>query len=107
MVVHIHTVKGKGYENAENNKEAFQWVMTFDLGTKKTHFSGAYVKSYGDITGEFLVEKAKADPSIVDITAATPSIVGLDGFRGVLDDQYIDVGIVEEHAVALASGIAK
>ena len=106
VVVHMRTVKGKGYKDAEENKEAFHWVMPFDLETKepKLKFDD---KSYSDIAGEFLVEKAKKDSSIVAITAATPSIVGLNLFRSELKDRYVDVGIAEEHAIALASGIAK
>lgn len=107
VVIHMHTVKGKGYEDAEVNKEAFHWVMPFDLETKSPLFSGEYVKSYGDITSDFLVEKARKDKSIVGITAATPNIVGLGGLRNEFKDQYVDVGIAEEHAIALASGIAK
>lgn len=107
VVIHMHTVKGKGYEDAEVNKEAFHWVMPFDLETKSPLFTGEYVKSYGDITNDFLVEKARKDKSIVGITAATPNIVGLAGLRNEFKDQYVDVGIAEEHAIALASGIAK
>lgn len=107
VVIHMHTVKGKGYEDAEVNKETFHWVMPFDLETKSPLFTGEYVKSYGDITSDFLVEKARKDKSIVGITAATPNIVGLAGLRNEFKDQYVDVGIAEEHAIALASGIAK
>lgn len=106
-VVHIHTIKGKGYKDAEKNKEAFHWVMPFDLETKESKFSNL-PESYTDISGKLLVDKAKEDKSIVVITAATPGPVGLNLFRQEesLKDQYIDVGIAEEHAVALASGIA-
>lgn len=107
VVVHMHTIKGKGYEDAENNKESFHWVMPFDLETKEPLFKGEYVKSYGNITEDFLIEKAKKDKSIVAITAATPGIVGVNRFRSELQDQYVDVGIAEEHAIALASGMAK
>lgn len=106
VVVHMRTVKGKGYKDAEENKEAFHWVMPFDLETKESKFKFDD-KSYSDIAGEFLVEKAKKDSSIVAITAATPSIVGLNKFRREFKDRYVDAGIAEEHAIALASGIAK
>ena len=106
VVIHMHTQKGKGYDDAQENKEAFHWVMPFDLETKEPLFK-TNEKSYGDITDEFLLEKAKKDKSIVGITAATPEIVGLGGIRRELQDQYVDVGIAEEHAIALASGIAK
>ena len=107
VVIHMHTLKGKGYEDAEINKEAFHWVMPFDLERKEEAFTDEYVKTYGDITEDFLIEKAKKDKSIVAITAATPGIVGVNRFRSELQDQYVDVGIAEEHAIALASGMAK
>lgn len=107
VVVHIHTIKGKGYEEAEKNKEAFHWVMPFDLESKESN-TNEFSESYADIVGKFLVEKAKNDKSVVAITAATPALVGLNYFRQEesLREQYVDVGIAEEHAVALASGIA-
>lgn len=107
VVIHMHTLKGKGYEDAEVNKEAFHWVMPFNLESKEKAFTGEYVKTYGEITEDFLIEKAKKDKSIVAITAATPGIVGVNRFRSELQDQYVDVGIAEEHAIALASGMAK
>ena len=107
VVVHIHTIKGKGYEEAEKNKEAFHWVMPFDLENKESDII-EFPESYTDIAGKFLVEKAKKDKKIVAITAATPAPAGLNYFRQEesLKDQYVDVGIAEEHAVAFASGIA-
>lgn len=107
VVVHIHTIKGKGYEEAEKNKEAFHWIMPFDLENKESN-TIEFPESYTDIAGKFLVEKAKKDKKIVAITAATPAPAGLNYFRQEesLKDQYVDVGIAEEHAVAFASGIA-
>lgn len=107
VVIHMKTLKGKGYKDAEVNKEAFHWVMPFDLENKDEETTDKYVKTYGDITEDFLIEKAKKDKSIVAITAATPGIVGVNRFRSELQDQYVDVGIAEEHAIALASGMAK
>ncbi|MEW9077119.1 1-deoxy-D-xylulose-5-phosphate synthase [Terrisporobacter glycolicus] len=107
VVIHMKTLKGKGYKDAEVNKESFHWVMPFDLENKKEELTDEYVKTYGDITEDFLIEKAKKDKSIVAITAATPGIVGVNRFRSELQDQYVDVGIAEEHAIALASGMAK
>ncbi len=105
VVIHMHTIKGKGYEDAEVNKEAFHWVMPFDLETKKPlfDFSG---ENYNQITDDFLCEKASKDKTIVGITAGTPMVVGLNKFRHKFKDQFVDVGIAEEHAIALASGIA-
>ena len=106
VVVHIKTLKGKGYKDAEENKEAFHWVMPFDLETKKPLVDMPAGETYGSITEEFLMKKAAQDKSIVAITAATPGPVNLSKFREKFKNQYIDVGIAEEHAVALASGIA-
>ena len=106
VVVHIKTLKGKGYKDAEENKEAFHWVMPFDLETKKPLVHMPTGETYGSITEEFLMKKAAQDKSIVAITAATPGPVNLSKFREKFKNQYIDVGIAEEHAVALASGIA-
>ena len=105
VVVHINTLKGKGYKDAEENKESFHWVMPFDLETKKplVEFNK---ESYEGIGEELLIQMAMKDSSIVAITAATPNVVGMGTFRQKLKNQYIDVGIAEEHAVALASGIA-
>lgn len=107
VVVHMHTIKGKGYQDAEEQKEAFHWTMPFDLETKKP-FMEEMIESYEDILGKFFVQKAKEDKEVVVITAATPGPVGFNYFRKEADlkDQYVDVGIAEEHAVALASGIA-
>lgn len=107
VVVHINTIKGKGFEDAEKNKEAFHWVMPFDLENKESN-KIEFPEGYTDILGKFLVEKAKEDKKIVAITAATPGPAGLNYFRQEesLKEQYVDVGIAEEHAIALASGIA-
>ena len=107
VVVHIHTIKGKGFEEAEAKKEAFHWVMPFDLENKESN-KIEFPEGYTDILGKFLVEKAKEDKKIVAITAATPGPAGLNYFRQgeSLKEQYVDVGIAEEHAIALASGIA-
>ncbi|MBE6051461.1 MAG: 1-deoxy-D-xylulose-5-phosphate synthase [Clostridium sp.] len=106
VVVHMHTIKGKGYKDAEDNKEAFHWVMPFDLKTKEPLTPKSTDETYGLITEKVLLDKAKEDKTLVGITAATPTLVALGKFRNEFPEQYIDVGIAEEHAVALASGIA-
>ena len=105
VVVHVHTIKGKGYEDAEKNRESFHYVMPFDLETKKPLFTPSS-KNYGQICGDFLLEKAKKDKTIVGITAATPGFLGMNPIRKELPKQYVDVGIAEEHAIALASAMA-
>ena len=107
VVVHMHTVKGKGYADAENNKENFHWVMPFNLETKEPLMKMEPVETYLSMTEDFLLEKAKKDPSVVVINAATPSITGVNKVRYALEKQYVDVGIAEEHAIAMASGMAR
>ncbi|MDU4937531.1 MAG: 1-deoxy-D-xylulose-5-phosphate synthase [Clostridium sp.] len=106
VVIHMHTIKGKGYKDAEENKEAFHWVSPFNLETKEPVNKPTSGESYRSITEEFLMKKASEDPKVVSITAGTPSSVSLGNFRNEFKNQFIDVGIAEEHAVALASGIA-
>lgn len=106
VVIHMHTIKGKGYKGAEENKEAFHWVIPFNLETKEPVNKPTSGESYRSITEEFLMKKASEDPKVVAITAGTPSSVSLGNFRNEFKNQFIDVGIAEEHAVALASGIA-
>lgn len=106
VVIHMHTIKGKGYKDAEENKEAFHWVSPFNLETKEPVNKQTSGESYRSITEEFLMKKASEDPKVVAITAGTPSSVSLGNFRNEFKNQFIDVGIAEEHAVALASGIA-
>ena len=107
VVVHIHTTKGKGYKDAEEKKESFHWVMPFDLETKEPLVKNIPQITYTAITENYLLKKAKQDPTVVGITAATPFGVGVNAVRRELPHQYIDVGIAEEHAVALASGMAQ
>lgn len=107
VVVHIHTLKGKGYLPAETHKEQWHWGMPFDLktGAPKYDFSG--VEDYSDLTAKFLLDEMKKDKSVVAITSGTPSVIGFTPERRQqAGRQFVDVGIAEEHAVALASGIA-
>lgn len=107
VVVHINTVKGKGYKPAEENKEEFHYMMPFDKTTGKLlhPFEG---EDYSDITAEHLLKKMKEDPMVAVITAGTPGVIGFDPERRKeAGHQFIDVGIAEEHAVAMASGMAK
>ena len=107
MAVHINTLKGKGYEPAETHKEEWHWHMPFDpaAGTDTRNSSG---ENYGDLTCDFLMKKMKADRSVVTMVAAVPTNIGFtEDKRRKAGKQFIDVGIAEEHAVAMASGIAK
>lgn len=107
VVVHMHTIKGHGLAIAEENKEAFHWILPGTLDNKPSSPAEA-TEDYNTITTSFILEKAKSDTSIVAITPATPGAYGFTHeFREKLGKQYIDVGIAEEHAVAYASALAK
>ena len=108
VVVHIHTQKGKGYELAEKDKESWHWCMPFDRSTGKPTVNFGSGESYFGMTSQYIVEKAKKDKDFVVVTPAMPMAVGLGPKeRKILGNQYIDTGIAEEAAVAIASGIAK
>lgn len=107
VVVHINTVKGMGYKLAEEHKEEYHYKMPFD---KKTGLplQSSDGEDYQDITAEYLLKKMKADPMVATISAGTPGVIGFGPERRKqAGRQFIDVGIAEEHAVALASGMAK
>ena len=107
IVVHINTEKGKGYKFAEDNKENWHWTMPFDIETGKptVSFEG---EDYGDLTAKFLLNKMKKDEKVVAIVAAVPTNIGFTKERRLeAGKQFVDVGIAEEHGIAMASGIAK
>jgi 1-deoxy-D-xylulose-5-phosphate synthase len=106
-VVHIHTLKGRGYALAEADRERFHWGMPFDLATGAPKSEAGVAEDYGDLTGRFLLERMAKDPTLVAITSGTPAVMGFTPERRKqAGRQFVDVGIAEEHAVALASGIA-
>ena len=105
-IVHVLTVKGKGYEPAEKNPEYFHGLGPFDPETGKPLPKKDTRPRYTKVFGQTLLEFAKKDPKIVAITAAMPLGTGLNYIRDELPDQYIDVGIAEQHAVTLAGGLA-
>lgn len=105
-VVHIHTEKGKGYAPAETQKERFHWGMPFDLATGNPGYDDES-EDYCELTGRFLLEEMQDDSTVVAITSGTPAVIGFTpARRKQAGGQFVDVGIAEEHAVALASGIA-
>ncbi len=107
VAVHIVTLKGKGYKIAEENKENWHYTIPFDVKTGEAKFSGGG-ESYNSLTCDYLMEKMKKDKSVCAVTSATPTIMGFTADkREQFKEQFIDVGIAEETAVALASGIAK
>ena len=106
VVVHINTLKGKGYAPAEQNKEKWHWHMPFDIATGESLFKGGE-PDFSDASLEYLLKKMDEDKSVVAITAGTPTVMGFTAdMRAKAGKQFVDVGIAEETAVALASGIA-
>ena len=107
VVVHIHTIKGKGYALAEQNREAWHWTVPFDRATGKPTIDFGSGESYLEITQKYILDKVKKDKDVIVVTPAMPMSVGLGiEERKQLGRQYIDTGIAEEAAVAIASGIA-
>lgn len=108
VVVHMCTVKGKGYRFAELDRENWHQRGPFDRATGAPLQPPDNTETYENLTRDFLAERMKQDPTITAITAGTPKIFGFDeSLRRRYPGQFIDVGIAEEHAIALASGIAK
>lgn len=107
IVIHIHTEKGKGYAPAEQNKEPWHWSMPFDIETGKPKVEGGG-EDYGNMTAEYLLEEMKKDKHLVAVTSGTPTVAGFfKNRREEAGAQHVDVGIAEEQAVAMISGMAK
>lgn len=107
IVVHIHTEKGKGYAPAEQNKEPWHWSMPFDIETGKPKVEGGG-EDYGNMTAEYLLEEMKKNKHLVAVTSGTPTVAGFfKNRREEAGAQHVDVGIAEEQAVAMISGMAK
>ncbi len=106
VVLHIVTEKGKGFAPAEQHKEDWHYCAPFDRETGKPLIS-TEGESWESITTDFMLERMKRDPAVCMITSGTPTVLGFtEDKRRLAGRQFIDVGIAEENAVALASGIA-
>lgn len=104
-VVHIHTLKGKGYEPAETDKETYHWQLPHFMD--KNAGNQTQVETYTSITNDYLVEKAKKDKALMVVSPATPGATGLTpDVRAKLGKHYTDVQIAEQHAVGYISGLA-
>jgi 1-deoxy-D-xylulose-5-phosphate synthase len=111
VIVHCHTVKGKGYEPAEEDPIMWHGVVPFDKNRGEFRSSSApapskKIPSYTGVFAETMTELAKQDPTVVAITAAMPSGTGLDKTAKDIPQQVYDVGICEQHAVTYAAGLA-
>ena len=107
VVVHIRTEKGHGWQPAVDQKERFHWDGWFDEETGESKLPEGGEPNYSELTYRVLKRHMEADPRVVAISSATPTVMGFTAERRAeADRQFVDVGIAEEHAVALASGIA-
>ncbi len=107
VLVHVATTKGKGYEIAEKDKVGYHAQSPFNLTTgKAVPSSKPKPPKYSKVFAHTLVKLAEQNPKIIGITAAMATGTCLDKLQAKLPDQYIDVGIAEQHAVTLAAGLA-
>ena len=107
VLVHVLTTKGKGYPYAEADQVGYHAQSAFDLSTGKARPSKTpKPPSYSKVFGQTLVKICEQDPKVIGITAAMATGTGLDLLQRALPDQYVDVGIAEQHAVTLAAGMA-
>jgi 1-deoxy-D-xylulose-5-phosphate synthase len=106
ILVHVRTIKGKGYEPAETDPTGFHGLGKFDPDTGEPKKSVSEVPTYTEVFGDTLVRLAKANDKIVAITAAMPDGTGLGDFSKHFPNRFFDVGICEQHAVTFAGGLA-
>ncbi len=107
VVVHVRTIKGKGFKNAEINRESFHYGGAFDLKTGE-YKNKSTSESYNSKTSELLKKEMDNDKSVAVITAGTPGTLGFNQTdREKYKEQFIDTGIAEEHAATMASAMAK
>lgn len=105
-MLHIHTVKGKGYEPAEKNATVWHQPGIFDAETGERIVSSGGSPRFQDVFGETLLELAKQNPKIVGITPAMPSGCSMNILGREMPDRFFDVGIAEGHAVTFSAGLA-
>ncbi len=104
VLIHINTVKGKGYEFAEKNPSKFHGIGKFDINTGEPLSSG---ESFSSVFGDELCSLAEKDKRICAVTAAMSSGTGLLPFSKKFKERFFDVGIAEQHAVTFSAGLAR
>lgn len=107
VMMHVVTKKGMGYGPAECHPERFHGIGPYDIATGEAHKKTSPSLSYTEVFSQTILREASEDKDIVAITAAMKNGTGLDAFSQSYPDRFIDAGIAEEHAVGLASGLAK
>lgn len=107
VLLHIHTIKGKGFKFAEENPEKFHAGGPFSLETGDYLTNGTPSQTYNSITTDFLLKKMASDPKVVALNAGTPMVLFTPEQRKIAGKQFVDVGIAEEHAATMTAGLAK
>lgn len=107
ILLHINTLKGKGYQPAIDNEESHHWVMPFDLKTDKSTVSAPEDSSASSVAMDVMKEHIENGEKIMAINAAIPGVFGLDEIKNKYPENYHDVGIAEQESVAFAAGMAK
>ncbi len=106
VLLHVRTVKGKGYKPAEKNPVYFHGVGSFDINTGNGDKGSSSILSFTEVFGKTLINFAKEDEDIIAITAAMPEGTGLTEFGRLFPERFFDVGIAEQHAVTFAAALA-
>ena len=106
VLLHVTTVKGKGYEPAEKNPVYFHGVGSFTVDTGKSNHTSNGIPSYTQVFGSQMINLAKTNEKIIAVTAAMPEGTGLIEFSKLYPDRFFDVGIAEQHAVTFSAGLA-
>lgn len=104
VLLHINTVKGKGYDFAEKAPSEFHGISKFNIENGETNIGS---ENFSSAFGEIICDKAKNDKRICAVTAAMSLGTGLKDFSDKYPDRFFDVGIAEEHAITFASGLSK
>lgn len=105
-IIHVNTIKGKGYSIAERVPSKYHGVSAFDIETGKVINKSSNVKTYSEVFGEKITKMADKNDKIVAITAAMPGGTKLNKFMKMYPDRFFDVGIAEQHAITFAAGLA-
>lgn len=107
ILLHINTLKGKGYQPAIDNEEAHHWVMPFDLKTDKPTSPAPEGPTANSVALDEVIKHINSGENIMAINAAIPGVFGLDKIKNEYPDHYTDVGIAEQESIGFAAGAAK
>jgi 1-deoxy-D-xylulose-5-phosphate synthase len=107
VLLHVHTIKGKGFKFAEENREKFHAGGPFSLENGDYLGANGQMETYNSITTDFLLKKMAADPKVVAVNAGTPMVLFNAEQRKKVGKQFVDVGIAEEQAATMTAGLAK